>query len=275
MTPTIKGLKTCLSIAAGVAALGAGLAHATHSWNGYHWASTSYPMPLVVNDSVTNAWQFEFDTAISEWNQSTKLNMSILQSGESNKTRKRCPMVSGQIRVCNADHGFNGWLGLATIGLDNQGHIDQGTAEMNDSYSSYWDDPNEKRHVMCQEIGHTFGLAHTSEDGSSQNTCMDYSNSPTSISPNAHDYEELDLIYNHTESYNSYASGGGGGSGGGCNAPPGKGCNKFGALVDAPEGVPTGAIRVHASKFEQIWVKSRADGGYWIFHVRLAPLGAH
>ena len=37
-----------------------------------------------------------------------------------------------------------------------------------------------------------------------------------------------ETIYGHTDSYDSYDTrdSGGGGSDGGCNAPPGKGCNK-------------------------------------------------
>jgi hypothetical protein len=49
---------------------------------------------------------------------------------------------------------------------------------------------------MCQEVGHTFGLGHTSTDGSSQNTCMDYysntsSSDWTSTGPNQHDFDQL------------------------------------------------------------------------------------
>jgi predicted Zn-dependent protease with MMP-like domain len=29
-------------------------------------------------------------------------------------------------------------------------------------------------HVLCQEVGHTFGLGHQSESGDDLNTCMDY-----------------------------------------------------------------------------------------------------
>jgi hypothetical protein len=54
---------------------------------------------------------------------------------------------------------------------------------------------------------------------------MDYQDPPYD-SPNAHDYEQLDIIYNHTDTDDSYDTGDGGGDGGGCNAPPGKGCNK-------------------------------------------------
>ena len=50
--------------------------------------------------------------------------------------------------------------------------------------------------VMCQEVGHDFGLDHQDENFNNPNlgTCMDYTNDPsTNQHPNAHDYEELDI----------------------------------------------------------------------------------
>ncbi len=100
---------------------------------------------------------------------------------------------------------------------------------MNDSYFSdpYYNNDLWKQSVTCQELGHNIGLGHQDEDfnNTSLFSCMDYQDPPFEY-PNAHDYDQLDTIYGHTDGYDSYSGGDGGGGGGGCNAPPGKGCNK-------------------------------------------------
>ena len=177
---------------------------------------------------------------------------------ESSRTRKQCRAIAGEVRVCNSAYGRNGWLGLASISLDPQGHIDRGTAKLNDSYDSSFDQA-ERNHVMCQEVGHVFGLGHTSEDGSSQSTCMDYSSDPSSQWPNQHDYQQLDTIYAHLDSYNSV------------NTSSAAVASTHGSAADAMnDNVPLGLL-VHKSEHAEIYVAARRDGGYWVHHVLLAP----
>ncbi len=185
---------------------------ASHSWANYHWARTTPQFTLNVGDNLTTSWKSFLAQASNDWNSpevfgasSTPLLTAIV-AGSS--TQRRCAMVAGTTQVCNSKYGNNGWLGLASINIVDGEHITQGTAKMNDSYfnTSKYNNPNEKLHVMCQEIAHTFGLNHQSTDGSSQNSCMDYfsntgvnATSAASTRPNAHDFEELNAIYSHLD----------------------------------------------------------------------------
>lgn len=192
---------------------------ATHSWGGYHWARTSPQFTLKLGDNMSSSWRPYLTKASRDWNSPTNWGwtgaqplLTAVVAGQS--AQKRCRMVAGTTQVCNGSYGFNGWLGLASINITGGDHITQGSAKMNDSYfnSSTYNNPNEKQHVVCQEIAHTFGLDHQDESGKSLNTCMDYfsntganAGSTLSTTPNKHDFEELAIIYNHADSTTTVA----------------------------------------------------------------------
>ena len=76
---------------------------------------------------------------------------------------------------------------------------------MNDTYfnTARYNTTAWKNLVLCQEIGHTFGLDHQDENFSNTplGSCMDYSSDPTlNQHPNQHDYDQLELIYGHLDS---------------------------------------------------------------------------
>jgi hypothetical protein len=111
------------------------------------------------------------------------------------------------VEVCNTTYGNNGWLGVASIWVSGS-HITKGTVKLNDTYfnTSAYNTPAWRRLVMCQEVGHTFGLDHQDENFYDANlgTCMDYTSDPdgppSNEHPNGHDYEQLEIIYAHLDS---------------------------------------------------------------------------
>jgi hypothetical protein len=186
-----------------------------HAWRKYHWSTTGYPMNIKVGDNVGSAWDSYLTEAISDWNQSSKLNLSKVSGGAGSN----CTPTAGRIEVCNGAYGQNGWLGIAQIWLSGTNHIGQGTAKMNDTYyaNAYYNTPGWRDLVMCQEVGHDFGLGHQDENNNNTNlgSCMDYTAYPdgggtggakSNRAPNAHDYAQLDTIYNHVDGSNSYFS---------------------------------------------------------------------
>ncbi len=178
---------------------------ANHSWGLYHWGRTVNPFTLKLGNNVSSAWDSYLATTSSDWSQSSVLDTVVVSGSTSPKT---CKPVSGRVEVCNNRYGRNGWLGVASIWINSSGHITQGTAKMNDTYfnSSPYNTSVWKNSVMCQEVGHVFGLDHQDEDFSNTplGTCMDYSSDPTlNQHPNQHDYDQLEAIYGHLDSTNT------------------------------------------------------------------------
>lgn len=223
--PLLGGALTLFILANGVS-----VAHATHAWGTYHWGHTTTPFTLPIGDNTTTLdWKDTLAAAITDW--ATLEGNDVATTGTkvaipwaekevtpgliAGTAGSRCKAVQGTTQVCNKKYGYNGWLGLAQIWVSGS-HITQGTAKVNDSYFSLtkYNNVNEKRHVMCQEVAHTFGLGHQSENGSSLHTCMDYfsnteanATNTQSTVPNYHDYEQLSSIYNaHTDSSSTVAT---------------------------------------------------------------------
>jgi hypothetical protein len=194
--------------------MSAGDATASHSWGSYHWARKANPFTLKLGDNVSSTWDAHLRTASSDWSQSVVMDTTVVAGKTSPKS---CRGVNGTVQVCNSAYGTTGWLGVAQIWVSGS-HITKGVAKMNDTYFSTapYKSPAWRQFVMCQEVGHTFGLDHQDEVFSNPNlgTCMDYTNDPdgtlyqqsSNLHPNAHDYEQLVLIYAHLDSTTTVAA---------------------------------------------------------------------
>jgi hypothetical protein len=217
----LKKLVVLASLAAIAATALAGSGSANHSWGKYHWARTANPFSLTLANNTTSPWSSMLGNASNAWNASTGpstvLRTSVGRGDDSDPSA--CPPVLGKVEVCNYNYGDTGWLGLAQIWIYRGGsHIAQGVVELNDYYFSgaggqtyQYNNSAEQQHVVCQEVGHTFGLDHQSESGESLDTCMDYwhntsSTDTRSTTPNAGDYGELSCIYDPTYAHQRISS---------------------------------------------------------------------
>jgi hypothetical protein len=195
-------------------ALGAGVS-ADHAWGNYHWPYSGGELGLKLGDNVDSRWDGYLTQARDDWNVSAVLATTV----DVGQAKGNCRPPDGRTEVCNASYGQNGWLGLAQIWVSGD-HIVKAAVKLNDSYHDYtpYDQAGWRDLVMCQEVGHIFGLDHQDENFENTNlgTCMDYTSNPdgplANRQPNSHDYEQLTLIYNHND-------GGSGGGSGGCKGP--------------------------------------------------------
>ena len=195
--------------------------YASHSWGGYHWARTANPFTLKVNDNLTSIWEPYLGEAQTDWNKSTTLDLNVIWQNPLSSVRK-CASVTGQIEICNARYGQNGWLGIAGISISGT-HITKGYTKLNDTYfeMAQYNTPAYRRFVTCQELGHDFGLDHQDEvfDNPNLGSCMDYTNDPdggaggasatdpSNEHPNSHDYNQIGSIYSHLDTTTTISPG--------------------------------------------------------------------
>ena len=220
-----KKLTSLVAAVLALAAIAAAPASADHSWGGYHWAqanaggasvrvdlgdnllvSRSTNWPAIFNGTATTGANVVFNWTnlnlfpLGTGNTFSDVLNTARVAGANTTSQKRCKPRSGRVEVCNARYGANGWLGLASVWTSG-GHIVQGTVKVNDTYldsASY--SAADKQHVLCQEVGHTVGLDHTSEDGRDDQTCMDYATGLENPHTNGHDNEQINAIYgSHTD----------------------------------------------------------------------------
>ncbi len=192
---------------------------ASHSWSNYHWERTVNEISPTVVDFTTGEWERSnrVELAVNDWNRSQYIN-SKYERGQGTNTS--CPIPAGEIHVCNDDYGNTGWVGIASISATRgrTTHIIGGVSKMNDYYYAmpFYDNPLWRQLVMCQEIGHDYGLGHQNENFKSHETdsCMECTDTPDDfdMTLNQHDLDQLATIYAHSHGSDD---GGGGGPGGG------------------------------------------------------------
>ncbi len=160
------------------------VASADHSWNGYHWPSDN--LAPAIKDKTSSSL-YDVSAGVTEWaNLGTPIQPTLTDAKK------------GNITVSEQTSQF--WLGLARIFLED-GHITKGEVKLNTQSLEYYEAngyPGIADHVLCQEIGHVLGLGH---NRTQDDTCMNDQEfvGADLTSPNFHDTDQLNLIYNHTD----------------------------------------------------------------------------
>ncbi len=157
----------------------------------FHWQREQNPFTLQLVDNVTPEWNQALDRAANGWTRSSVLNLKVVNGNDN----RNCRGNAGRVEVCNRNFGNTGFIGITFLKTRDR-HIKTAVAFMNDFYFSRGqNDPSLRLSVMCHELGHTIGLGHVRGRGS----CMTQSVNHFPTTPDRHDYDELEKIYEHTD----------------------------------------------------------------------------
>ena len=143
-----------------------------------------------------------FGRSARDWRRSRVVRPKVVGGNTNPRT---CRPDRGRVEVCNARYGQTGWLGIAAVWVKGK-HITRAAVLMNDTYFDQraYDSDIARRHVLCQEIGHTLGLDHYRG-----RSCMDDRRGLFDrgfMRPSGHDYRQLRRVYQHTDNRTSVSS---------------------------------------------------------------------
>jgi hypothetical protein len=168
-------MKILFIVAAIVTALGLGTAYASHYY-GIKWKGHA-PVTVRLVDKTPASWDGAVTAAADSWSLSTAIDY-VKEDGAEN-----CTVVSGAVVICARNDGPTFYAALTTWGQRGNSY----TAVLIVVNTYYL--PNPDQHAICQELGHALGLDH--QDAS--DSCM--GTNWGALYPNAHDFEELEIIY--------------------------------------------------------------------------------
>lgn len=183
-----RAVTTWAAVLAVAATLGySGAALASHYWycsGSTPWKYANYYIYFYngASGDYYTMGQEEAKTDSNSWHNYTDVTLAQVSAAGS----------TDHMNIYSGYYGSTGWLGIAEIRGYSGCTITNGRVRMNMSYlenGSYT--RTNKKHVMCQEIGHLLGLNH---NRNSTTTCMNDS-ILTAPYPNSHDQTLVNGMY--------------------------------------------------------------------------------
>lgn len=163
------------------------ICNAQHSWENYHLPHYAVERSVVVHNTSSYVPDLE------SWNTLDGNPITLVDGG-----------TGFTIEIRDGGDANSGWLGLASVWANGEGHISKGVVTMNLTLLAKYD-PNVAAHVLAQELGHILGLDHQrGADDSAMDDCQGRGSgwlaclsSEAGTTPNAHDGEQLATKYQH------------------------------------------------------------------------------
>lgn len=89
-------------------------------------------LSLEIQNSLDDTWTAIFEQAVSDWDNGDPDALTLTTRTIS--VDRACSSVDGVMKVCNANYGETGWLGLNELLLLDRGIIVSSVAKMNEYY---------------------------------------------------------------------------------------------------------------------------------------------
>ena len=191
LTALVLSLSTLLALPAG--------SLADHAWlvdgRPVHWASTVEPAQIDLGDNLDDPeWDSLRFVPPLVWSSTTLSSGGLGPSPYLLVSTRTGGLASNEVEMYDGFYGANEWVGQATLySIDSEGHIGRATIQLNRSYSLT---QGQKHAAINHEVGHTLGLAHDDETVMCAVLCG-------IENPVTHDYEVLDSVNSHTDSYDT------------------------------------------------------------------------
>lgn len=255
-----------------------------HAQDRHHRHTGQYTLTVVDSLQPTSKFRGSLGLAMTNWSRGFTtggvtynpwMTLTSVAGVADGATRRDCPTIVGQVRVCDYDYGKTSWAAewggrVRDIGGGHL-HITEGRVRFNVNGSSGYSQ-HFLKYLVCHEMGHAVGLIHSPAGTASG--CM---GGTTTESPSLNEYIRVYNANNHIDAASRVKSSSSIPSL--LKYPQSENNNKANINNLSPteerqkeiDGLPKSAQRVHKGVLHETWIAPDGDDGYYVYEFTLAP----